>query len=314
MQSLDGGPGDFRCHVREVDSGRTTTLRAPVAIDAHGSWEPLSAERARRRAQRRATSLFAFKANFRNAKLAEGLLPVLAFCGGYGGMVVADGGSTTLACCIRADRLNACRLASPGASAGEVVESYLRGACDGVQKALQGARRDGPWLASGPIFPGVHMPGDAGEVFLIGNAAGEAHPIIGEGMSMAMQSAWLLCEHLVGRRDILLRGARGRETQRLMQINYVRGWRAHFTSRIRLAALFAHAAMRPAVSGQLLPLLRRWPMLVTQGARASGKVRCAPNAAAIALLAPNARSDRPQPNLRTDPRIAAQQLIGKPYS
>ena len=35
---------------------------------------------------------------------------------------------------------------------------------------------------------------------MIGNAAAEAHPIIGEGISMAMQSAWFLCERLIGRR------------------------------------------------------------------------------------------------------------------
>ena len=32
---------------------------------------------------------------------------------------------------------------------------------------------------------------------MIGNAAAEAHPIIGEGISMAMQSAWLLCVRLI---------------------------------------------------------------------------------------------------------------------
>ena len=38
----------------------------------------------------------------------------------------------------------------------------------------------------------VHLR-DGDSIFRIGNAAAEAHPILGEGMSMAMQSAWLLC-------------------------------------------------------------------------------------------------------------------------
>ena len=33
-------------------------------------------------------------------------------------------------------------------------------------------------------------------VLRVGNAAGEAHPLIGEGMTMALQSAWLLSQTL----------------------------------------------------------------------------------------------------------------------
>src|ERR1039457_285735 len=196
-QSLSGQPGDFRCNVTTVDSDQALTLRAPVAIAAYGSWQPLPADRARRRVERRGSNLLAFKANFSNVRLEEGLLPVLSFRGGYGGMVIADHGTTTLACCIREDRLNACRQACRGETAGTVVEAYLRRECDGVRDALTGAPRAGPWLAAGPIRPGIRLPRSGADVFLIGNAAGEAHPIVGEGISMAMQSAWLLCEQLV---------------------------------------------------------------------------------------------------------------------
>ena len=62
-----------------------------------------------RREQRRASDLFAFKANFRHAAIEPDLLPVLSFAGGYGGMVVADDGVATLAGCIREDRLGRIR-------------------------------------------------------------------------------------------------------------------------------------------------------------------------------------------------------------
>ena len=146
-----GRAGDWRIAAwpraarRGGDAPRT--LHAAVAIDAHGSWEPLpagaaetahaaddagapgGADRAaaaaradaagayrdtdddddaarpaagRRRAAhpagrrpRRAADLLAFKANFRGAALADGLLPVLSFDGGYGGMVVAGDGLAT---------------------------------------------------------------------------------------------------------------------------------------------------------------------------------------------------------------------------
>src|SRR6202035_2318123 len=66
VHSLEGGPGNFRCGVTAVDSGQVMTLYARVAIAAYGSWQPLPAERARRRAARRASDLLAFKANFTN--------------------------------------------------------------------------------------------------------------------------------------------------------------------------------------------------------------------------------------------------------
>jgi hypothetical protein len=55
---------------------------------------------------------------------------------------------------------------------------------------------------------------------------------------------------------------------------------------MRLAALFAQAAMRPTITGRVLPLLRRAPGLLTYSARWSGKIRRVSNPAAFALLAP----------------------------
>jgi len=285
-RSLSGEPGDFRCSVTLDDRGEAITLHSPVAIAAYGSWQPLPADRARQRAERRASDLLAFKANFNDVHLDKGLLPVLSFRGGYGGMVVADHGTATLACCIREDRLIACRRAFPGEPAGSVVEAYLRRECAGVQDALSHASRVGPWLAAGPIRPGVRLAQRGTAAFLIGNAAGEAHPIIGEGISMAIQSAWLLCEQLAHSRDVLRRGSNAQECQREVQERYAVQWRARFRPRMRLAALFAHAAMRPSVTASVLPLLRRAPEILTHSALWSGKIRRVLNPAALALLAP----------------------------
>jgi 2-polyprenyl-6-methoxyphenol hydroxylase-like FAD-dependent oxidoreductase len=285
VQSLSGQPGNFRCIVGAADSGQAITLRAPVAIGAYGSWQPLPADRARRRVERRASDLLAFKANFSNARLEKGLLPVLSFRGGYGGMVIADHDTATVACCIRADRLNACRRAFPGAKAGAVVEAYLRRECKGVRDALSGASRVGPWLSVGPIRPGVRLRRGA-DVFLIGNAAGEAHPIIGEGISMALQSAWLLCEQLVRSPNVLLRGGAAYRWQRQIQERYRAQWRGHFGLRMRIAAALAQAAMRPSLAARVFPLLCRAPGLLTHSACWSGKIRCVANPAVIALSQP----------------------------
>jgi flavin-dependent dehydrogenase len=267
-------------HLVDVDDGGVrVSLRAPVIIRAHGSWQPPPAGSERWSRERRSGDLLGFKASFRNAGLEDGLLPVLGFAGGYGGMVVGGDGLTTLACCIRRERLAACRRGgAAGAGAGEAVEALLRRECRGVREALAQATRVGPWLAAGPIRPGVRLGGLAsgcGSVFRIGNAAGEVHPIIGEGISMALQSAWLLCEELNGSPAAFRADARGELRRRQIQERYAARWRAHFRGRMRLAACLAHAAMRPSIAAPLLPLLRRTPALLGIAARMSGKTRCA---------------------------------------
>jgi len=282
VQDVRGATGNHECTVRKVGSQQQMILKAPVAILAHGSWEPLPAARAQLRQERSDNDLLAFKANFRGAMLPAGLLGVLAFDGGYGGIVLGDDGLVTLACCIRVDQLDALRRAAPGLPAGDVVEAMLKRACAGVAEALRAATRCGAWLASGPLAPGVRLQSNDA-VFRIGNAAGEAHPIIGEGMSMALQSAWMLCARLIRARP--QQGSADEAAwQREVHAQYAIEWRRHFAARLRLAAGFSHLAMRPATSRALLAVLSRWPGLLTRGAAWGGKVQCAADTAMIAGL------------------------------
>jgi 2-polyprenyl-6-methoxyphenol hydroxylase-like FAD-dependent oxidoreductase len=283
VQAIEGEVGNWHCAVRTAFSKTTLTLHTPVAIDAHGSWESLPSSRLHSRESRSVSNLFAFKANFRDTSLDEGLLPILSFDGGYGGMAVADGGVTTLAGCIRSDYLGAYRRASPRLRAGEVVEALLNNQCKGVRMALQGASREGAWLAVGPLDPGIRL-GAVDDPFRIGNAAGEAHPIIGEGMSMALQSSWLLCGHLLGTDQP--QSIASKVWQREVGRRYAVEWRHHFASRLRLAAAFAHLAMRPVFSAPLVALARAWPAILTVGAKWGGKVRCAADLALIDRLTP----------------------------
>jgi flavin-dependent dehydrogenase len=282
LQSISGGAGAFALRVRPLDGvGDGIELRAGVVIAAHGSWEPLPSERADRRERRSAGDLFAFKANFRDAAIAADLLPVLSFRGGYGGMVVADGALATLACCVRSDRLQALRAGQPGERAGDVVEAMLRRECAGVGDALRDAVREGAWLASGPLRPGVRLGAGDG-VFRVGNAAGEAHPIVGEGISMALQSAFVLAATIAPLHDRLLDPSSAVAAQGRAVARYEALWRRRFARRLRVAATFAHVAMRPALARAAWPVLQRWPGVLTQGARLSGKTRCAPEAAGLA--------------------------------
>jgi flavin-dependent dehydrogenase len=288
VQAVNGGVGDWHIGVRAVESNSTLRLHAPVVIAANGSWEALPSDRPRRQLQRRASDLFAFKANFRCASQAEGLLSVLALDGGYGGMVLADGGITTVACCIRRDRLEACRHAEPGLRAGEAIEVWLRQTCLGVGQSLATAHREGPWLAAGPLDPGIRLsPADA--MFRIGNAAGEAHPIVGEGMSMALQSAWLLSAQLLDpavHKAWSHHGLASATWQHEVAMRYATHWRLQFVPRLRLAATFAHAAMHPSRSAALMAVAKVWPGLLTYGANWSGKTRDITHAYAPILQMP----------------------------
>ncbi|MEO6066323.1 MAG: hypothetical protein ABIP49_11150, partial [Lysobacterales bacterium] len=163
-----------------------------------------------------------------------------------------------------------------GAKAAVAVQAHLEASCLGVRQALASARPHGPWLSVGPIRPGIRAPVRATGAFAIGNAAGEAHPILGEGISMAIQSAWLLSAQLIAHRADLVAG-RGSEAA---SQKYAAVWRRSFAPRIRTAAVLSHVAMRPSAAGVLLPVLRRWPGILTAAARVGGKVRCVVDPAA----------------------------------
>ncbi|HEX5046186.1 MAG TPA: FAD-dependent oxidoreductase [Gammaproteobacteria bacterium] len=255
------------CRIESCEVADSRTLAAPLLVDAHGSWE--TGPGARPRARAKPSDLFGFKANFTGATLEPALLPVLAFEGGYGGMVIGDGGTLTIACCVRRDRLRGWRVGAHGENAGAAVERALIASCAGVRRALEGAQREGAWLSVGPIRPGTRSAWSERAGFAVGNAAGEAHPILGEGISMAIQSAFLLTGRLERARAELLDG----RAQDAVARDYASAWRRNFGARLRWSGLLAALAMRPRAAAPMLAVLRLWPGLLTVAARVGGKVR-----------------------------------------
>jgi flavin-dependent dehydrogenase len=135
------------------------------------------------------SDLLAFKAHFRNGAIPADVIALVPFPGGYGGVLRLGDGRATFACCIRRDALEDLR--EPGISAGESLWQHALGASAELRRAFTAARRDGAWLASGPLRPGLRRPYRDG-IYAVGNAAGEVHPIIGQGISLAIHSAALL--------------------------------------------------------------------------------------------------------------------------
>jgi menaquinone-9 beta-reductase len=234
---------------------------APILIMANGSWEGV-------KTPHKPSDLLGFKAHFLHSSLPEDLMPLLAYPGGYGGMVHSDNGRTSLSCCIRRDLLEQIRTAHSGMQAGDAVLEYLKTSCLGVQQTLSQAKREGSWLACGPIKPGIRQRYHQG-IFFVGNSAGEAHPVVAEGISMAMQAGWLLSQTLIKHRhhsgSEQWIGDAGRDYSKL--------WYQHFSGRIHIAAMFAHGAMHRMSQKLTIPLIKRFPQLLSFGAKLSGKIQ-----------------------------------------
>jgi flavin-dependent dehydrogenase len=243
----------------------TKQLAASIVIAAHGSWESGSLATHVAGAHT-ASDLLAFKARFNDCRLDPDLMPLLAFPGGYGGMVHSNGGRVSFSCCIRRDQLRQCRQLNQKRRAGEAVLQHIRRSCAGVDQALEGAKLDDVWQSAGPIRPGRRSCYREG-IFLIGNCAGEAHPIVAEGITMGMQSAGLLCRRLLERQDDVAAG-RG-----LGEIGdrYTSEWKNAFGLRLHAASVFAHLAMSSAATKLGGPIVKRFPSLLTIGAQLSGK-------------------------------------------
>lgn len=231
--------------------GALATLSAAVVIAAHGSWERGS-----------------LPTQLDKVNTPSDLMPLLAFPGGYGGLAWADDGRLSVSCCVRRDALVRARKAH-GDSAAGAVHRHLLASCRGVREVLGDAEPDEPWLVAGPMRPGFRHCHEDG-VFYVGNAAGESHAIIAEGISMAIQSAWLLTSELS---QVNVRTCEG---QAVAGRRYTAAWRRQFTGRIRAAAAFAWLAARPNNSPTARAVMRVAPSLLTLGARMAGKTASVP--------------------------------------
>jgi flavin-dependent dehydrogenase len=259
---------EFRT-VRISSDDRERTLRAPVVIAAHGSWEQGKLPSQLQKTNR-PCDLFGFKAHFTNARLATDLMPLFVFPGGYGGMVWSDHGRLSISCCIRRNVLAEVRSERGNLPAGEAVFRHIAASCRGVDEAIGDAALAGTWLAAGPIRPGIR-PCYADDTFRVGNLAGESHPIIAEGISMAIQSGWLLAAEFA--RAGVFDKKSARES---IGCRYSAVWRRQFRLRILAAAAFARIAAFPGSAAIVGPLVDILPGILTFGAKLSGKTKTVP--------------------------------------
>ncbi len=241
----------FLCRAAERREATALEIRARCVITAHGSWEPPG-------------ELLGFQAHFEGARLPRATIALLPFPGGYAGLVERANGRATLACSVRRDALE--RMRERGRAAGEVLLDHLARHSAELGRALGPAQRDGAWLAAGPLRPGVR-PLYRDGIFAVGNAAAEAHPIIGEGIAMALGSAALLCEQLAP----ALAAGFSEEIRARAARRYAAAWRERFAVRLRASACLAQLAMLPSASAWAARVLGPAPGLLAMAARLTGK-------------------------------------------
>lgn len=258
----------YACAIEAERGGVRHTLTAPLVLAAHGSWDTGRLPLPGTPRCAAPSDLLAFKANFCGTALQPHRVSVVAFPGGYGGLVHTDGARVSFSCCIRRDALVQCRSSTPGMPAGVAVLAHVMRHCRGVREALGDAVcEEDQWLAVGPLRPGIRpLRGDG--YFALGNARGEAHPIIADGISMAMQSAALLCERLTRSPSAVETGCWD-----ALALDYDAAYRRNFGQRMRAAALFAALAMRPKAGLATVHIFARAPGLLAFAARCAGKVR-----------------------------------------
>jgi len=242
------------------------SLVAPVVVAAHGSWGASSLPSFPKAPKPSPGDLFGFKAHFSRARLPGGLMPLFVFPGGYGGLVETHDGLVSFSCCVRRKVLSAirARYEETAPTPGEAVVAHLIATVRGMREVLGSAETEGSILYTGPIRPGIRKGYENG-VFKVGNAAGEAHPIIAEGITMAMQSSWILSEEWIAA------GQDGDPENVAKQ--YRKRWNRSFQGRIRASFLFAAAAMNPGTTSALRSLFQTFPGLLTLGAELSGKAK-----------------------------------------
>lgn len=241
-------PGALVCDAAARRGAPPVEIQARAVIAAHGSWEPGPLPTQPPHLTPAPEDLLAFKAHFRGGRLPAQTIVLAPFAGGYAGLVERGGGRITYACCLRRDAL--ARLRVPGIPAGDSLFDF---------KSL-GMVRASPWLAAGPLRPGAR-PLYRDGVFVVGNAAGEAHPVVGEGIALAMHSAALLAAPLAR----ALTEGYSPQAERKVARRYAWRWRRDLAFRVWASARLARLAMQP--SRLLGKILGRAPRVLTLAAR-----------------------------------------------
>lgn len=261
----DGRPGTRATTVQgsledgfAVEAG-AETLEARLVFGAHGRRERLDRTLNRPFLDQR-TPYVAFKAHYAgpSATALESTIELHSAAGGYCGLSPVED-----------DRVNVCwigrtdALKEVGGTPKAMLAEQLR-QNPVLDDRLQGLSRVSDRFEAVSQVPLMPKSRFAGDVCMIGDAAGMIAPLCGDGMAMALHTADLVTPLASAVLD-------GRRAASAFRTAYREAWTSAFGRRMRLGRWIHAAAFHPGAarllvqSFQLLPPLARWLIRTTRG-------------------------------------------------
>jgi flavin-dependent dehydrogenase len=215
------------------------SIRALVTIDATGRTRALARHAVGKRQPTRRPPHVAFKAHFEGTSLEPGACEIYSYRGGYGGCSSVEGDRSNL--CFIADARDTRERGSDGdRMLNEVVFSNKR-----AQFVLGQAERVTDWIAVPVDKYGRHDPTPAPGLIAVGDAASFIDPFTGSGILLALQSAKVAADSVIGRtRDVAA-----------ISSAYEIGYASNFDSRFRISSLIRRAAFVPLVADATIAFL-----------------------------------------------------------
>lgn len=218
--------------------GREQQYGAPVTIDATGRARIL-AKKLQSGEPKSKAKLVAFKAHFRNARVAPNTCEIYFYPDGYGGLSTVEREVSNL-CFI----ISAAQVKRHGSDPETVMRRMLMKNRRAAY-ALEHAEQESEWLSASWERFGRRRPNPARGLFAIGDSAAFIDPFTGSGMLMAFESGQLVAEVIVGHRELLEK----RDGLTTLGNEYTARYMQKFDSRLRLCRWLRRASFKPRLAG-----------------------------------------------------------------
>jgi len=204
---------------------------APITIDATGRARILSRKLVK--AANKRPSLVAFKAHFRQTKVAPGACEIYFYPGGYGGLSTVEAGTSNLCFIVGAEQVKRCH-SDPNVVVREFLMRNRRAA-----HTLESAELCSEWLSASWERFGRQRPSPAPGLLAIGDSAAFIDPFTGSGMLMAFESGELVAQTILTRKNDVFAD---------LAASYTASYRRTFDSRLRICGLLRRAAFSPRLA------------------------------------------------------------------
>jgi flavin-dependent dehydrogenase len=219
--------------VRVKMNGDHFDYRAPITIDATGRARILSRKIGGANGSSKRPSLVAFKAHFKNTRVAAGACEIYFYPGGYGGLSTVEAGTSNLCFIISAESVKRAN-SDPNLVLREFVMKNRR-----AGHTLETAEVCSDWLSASWERFGRQRPSPAPGLLAIGDSAAFIDPFTGSGMLMAFESGELAAQEI-------LHCKHGSWTD--LERNYTAVYRQAFDGRLRICGLLRRAAFSPRLA------------------------------------------------------------------